>query len=694
MTGLTPGKEYKFRVAAVNAEGESKPLETEQAILAKNPFDEPGAPGHLKATDWDKDHVDLAWLPPAEDGGSPITGYIIEKKDKFGDWEKAVEVPADQLKATVPDLIEGQPYTFRVRAVNAAGPGEPSNETPTIIAKPRNLAPKIDRTNLNEIRVKAGLSFSFECKVTGEPMPETKWLIQNREIKSGEGVKVTHSDYLTKISVKSARRSDAGTYTVTAENINGKDIAEVNVIVLDVPSPPQGPLKVSDVHANGAKLSWKPPSDNGGQPIEKYVVEKMDEATGRWVPAGETEGPQTSLAVDGLIPGRKYKFRVKAVNKQGRSEPLQTTQAIEAKNPFDEPGKTSAPEIVDYDKDFVELKWDKPESDGGSPITGYVIEKRDKYNPNWEKCAEVQGDTPRGRVDDLIEGTPYEFRIRAVNKAGPGEASDASKVHVARPKNRKYYSGLLTINCHDLNVFTVAPKIDRNALIDVKIRAGQSFEFKVPITGEPPPSKEWEVKGNVLLNTDRVKIVNEDYSTHLRIIDAKRSDSGEYQITAKNINGRDVATVKVTVLDIPTPPEGPLKADNVTKNSLTLHWKPPKDDGGSEISHYAVEKLDTENMRWVPVGEAVGTSIRVPNLTEGHDYNFRVRAVNKQGESAPLTTAESITAKDPFTKPDKPGAPIPTDWDKDHVDLEWSAPKKDGGSPITSYIIEKRPKNG
>lgn len=438
VTGLTPGKEYKFRVAAVNAEGESKPLETEQAIVAKNPFDEPGAPGHLKATDWDKDHVDLAWMPPAEDGGSPITGYIIEKKDKFGDWEKALEVPADQLKATVPDLIEGQPYSFRVRAVNAAGPGEPSNETPTIIAKPRNLAPKIDRTNLNEIRVKAGMSFNFECKVTGEPMPETKWLIKNKEIKSGDGVKVTHSDYFTKISVKNASRSDAGTYTVTAENINGKDIAEVNVIVLDVPSPPGGPLKVSDVHANGAKLSWKPPSDDGGQPVEKYVVEKMDEATGRWVPAGETEGPQTSLAVDGLIPGRKYKFRVKAVNKQGRSEPLQTTQAIEAKNPFDEPGKTSAPEIVDYDKDFVELKWDKPESDGGSPITGYIIEKRDKYNPNWEKCAEVEGDTPRGKVDDLIEGTPYEFRIRAINKAGPGEPSDASKIHVARPKNRKY----------------------------------------------------------------------------------------------------------------------------------------------------------------------------------------------------------------------------------------------------------------
>ena len=48
----------------------------------------------------------------------------------------------------------------------------------------------------------------------------------------------------------------------------------------DKPGPPNGPLQVSDVHAEGCKLKWKPPSDDGGLPIQKYVVEKMDEATG------------------------------------------------------------------------------------------------------------------------------------------------------------------------------------------------------------------------------------------------------------------------------------------------------------------------------------------------------------------------------------------------------------------------------
>lgn len=334
VTGLTPGKEYKFRVAAVNSEGESEPLVAEETIVAKNPFDEPGAPGNLQATDWDKDHVDLKWTPPKEDGGSPITGYIVEKKDKFGQWEKAVEVPAHKTTATVPDLIEGQGYEFRVRAVNAAGPGDPSDATPTIIAKPRNLAPKIDRTNLIDIKIKAGQNFAFDVKVTGEPAPETKWLLGKQEMKSSDRIKVQHQEYNTKISVRNATRSESGKYTITAENVNGKDIAYVEVTVLDKPSPPSGPLKVSDVHADGCKLNWNPPADDGGQPVEKYVVEKMDEATGRWVPAGETDGPETSLAIDDLTPGHKYKFRVRAVNKQGKSEPLTTSQAIEAKNPF------------------------------------------------------------------------------------------------------------------------------------------------------------------------------------------------------------------------------------------------------------------------------------------------------------------------------------------------------------------------
>lgn len=46
-------------------------------------------------------------------------------------------MPASQLAATVPDLDENTEYEFRVRAVNEAGPSNPSKPSKSVITKPR-----------------------------------------------------------------------------------------------------------------------------------------------------------------------------------------------------------------------------------------------------------------------------------------------------------------------------------------------------------------------------------------------------------------------------------------------------------------------------------------------------------------------------------------------------------------------------
>ncbi len=82
-----------------------------------------------------------------------------------------------------------------------------------------------------------------------------------------------------------------------ATNSSGTDKADVDVIVLGKPSPPEGPLQVSDVYEDHMTLSWKQPLDDGGCPIEHYDVEKMDEATGRWVPCGRVDGKDNKMTV-------------------------------------------------------------------------------------------------------------------------------------------------------------------------------------------------------------------------------------------------------------------------------------------------------------------------------------------------------------------------------------------------------------
>ena len=62
-------------------------------------------------------------------------------------------------------------------------------------------------------------------------------------------------------------REDAGKYTVTASNPHGSDKGDLEVIVVDKPGPPRGPLSYDHVTGTSVTMSWLPPSDNGGSDI-------------------------------------------------------------------------------------------------------------------------------------------------------------------------------------------------------------------------------------------------------------------------------------------------------------------------------------------------------------------------------------------------------------------------------------------
>ena len=72
----------------------------------------------------------VTWEPPKFDGGSEITAYVIELRDRTSvKWEAAMVCRANDRSATLSDVVENKEYIFRVRAENKAGIGRPSAAT-------------------------------------------------------------------------------------------------------------------------------------------------------------------------------------------------------------------------------------------------------------------------------------------------------------------------------------------------------------------------------------------------------------------------------------------------------------------------------------------------------------------------------------------------------------------------------------
>ena len=94
----------------------------------------------------------LTWTPPTDDGGADILGYIVEKCDaERKRWVKAhKEDLITDLTFTVPDLVEGTRYMFRVSAENIAGVGESSEAAGPQKAKPPYGEYPLAKSTLND----------------------------------------------------------------------------------------------------------------------------------------------------------------------------------------------------------------------------------------------------------------------------------------------------------------------------------------------------------------------------------------------------------------------------------------------------------------------------------------------------------------------------------------------------------------
>uniref|UniRef100_A0A663DYQ2 Titin n=1 Tax=Aquila chrysaetos chrysaetos TaxID=223781 RepID=A0A663DYQ2_AQUCH len=574
--------------------------------------------------------VFLSWGKPIYDGGSEIQGYIVEKCD-VSDGQWAICTPPTGIKNThmeVEKLVEKHEYKFRICAVNKAGVGEHADVPGSVIVEEKMEAPDLDLDmELRKIvNVRAGGSLRLFVPIRGRPTPEVKWGKMDGEIREAAIIDTTSS--FTSLVLDNVNRFDTGKYTLTLENSSGTKSAFVSVRVLDTPRPPGTPF-VTTVTKDSMVVQWHEPINDGGSRVLGYHLERKEKNSILWAKVNKTIIQDTSFKTTNLEEGIEYEFRVSAENIVGVGKTSKVSECYVARDPCDPPGR---PEAIIIKRSSITLQWTKPEYDGGSKITGYIVEKRDLPDGRWMKASFTNIIETQFTVTGLTEDQRYEFRVIAKNAAGAiSKPSDSTGPITARDEV-------------ELPRISMDPKYKDTIVVN----AGETFRLEADVHGKPLPTIKWYKGDKELEETARYEIKNTDFSALIIVKDAIRVDGGQYILEASNVAGTKTVPVNVKVLDRPGPPEGPVQVTGVTAEKCSLAWAPPLHDGGSDISHYIVEKRETSRLAWTVVAsEVLPTMLKVTKLLEGNEYVFRIMAVNKYGVGEPLESVP-VMMKNPF----------------------------------------------
>ena len=98
----------------------------------------------------------------------------------------------------------------------------------------------------------------------------------------------------------------------------------------------------------------------------------------------------------------------------------------------------------------------------------------------------------------------------------------------------------------------------------------------------------------------------------------------------------------------PTPAQAPthVTAQGLSETSIGLRWTAPKDNGGSRITGYRIERSPNGMSPWrtiQPDAPSTATSYTDTELTAGTLYHYRIRAVTAVGPGEASTTATATT---------------------------------------------------
>ncbi|XP_034102726.1 muscle M-line assembly protein unc-89 [Drosophila albomicans] len=323
--------------------------------------------------------------------------------------------------------------------------------------------------------------------------------------------------------------------------------------------------------------------------------------------------------------------------------------------------------LSEQQPDVVNLRWDRPLLDGGSPITGYTVEQRRVGSPHWVRATPTPIDRCEIQISGLEPGWRYEFRCFAENIVGRSDASELSDP--------------LTVTLQR-NAISVPRFVEE--LVDMNAVEDERIEFRVRVLGEPPPEINWFKDGYEIFSSRRTKIVNEHDASVLIIHQVALTDEGEIKCSATNRAGHVVTKSRLLVqappkIRLPRTYEDGLivEAEEVVRLKVGVAGQPPP-----AITWLHEGEVIVPGDRFEVSNTEKNSLLKIDNVQRADRGEYMVRAWNKLGEDI-ASFLVTVTAR-----PNAPGTPKLNMSFGKSATLSWTAPLDDGGCKIGNYIVE------
>jgi hypothetical protein len=313
VTSLSTTTPTFFRVFARNVAGQSTSSSNTASAIARV---KPSVVRNVAVTAGASGQLRLSWLAPASTGGASITDYVIARSlNGSTGWTTLADGVNTATTYIATGLTNGTRYYFRIYAKNVAGF---SVATSPVLGVPRTV-PTAPRTLVAAPGGSGQVRLSWVAPASHGGAAITDYVIQRSPTGTGSWTPVPEGvSAATSYTVGGLTNGARYYFRVYARNAAGYSPSSniINATPRTVPSAPTAARAARGSFS--VTVTWGP-SSNGGAAVSRYVLERSASPGGPWTPVSSSIHPTIrSYTVSGLSYGRRYYFRVAAVNAAGR----------------------------------------------------------------------------------------------------------------------------------------------------------------------------------------------------------------------------------------------------------------------------------------------------------------------------------------------------------------------------------------